>query len=146
MKQITDLLNTMILLNLENQRKYQKTRSLIGNIAFICEFGSVYFDIGRQVGKSSYIVEYLQKLPSASVIVYNERMQRHLWHIFTSRDSRVYTYNNIQAKSHTDLYRGFTTIFIDEPGMFRATELDFIYRSMQNEKEQVFVHLGRPIL
>jgi hypothetical protein len=144
MKEIASIIDRMIEINRVNQERHKGHELLLSVEQFIQEFCSVWFDIGRRVGKTSYILDRLQEGPQTAMIVGTYRLKEHAQRVLGERHPRIYTYNDIRRKAHIDLYRGFTTIFIDEPCLFPMKELYEIYAHLNNKHDQVFVHLGIP--
>jgi hypothetical protein len=144
MDDIKPIIDQMIALNLARRPQYNKYRDSLNYDQFIGEFGSVHFDIGRWVGKSTYIVQALRSIPNSCAIVYYERMRRIIWDLAKERLRFVFTNHGIQYGQWNRCRTKIDIVFIDEPAMFTHKELRFIYNSLEQPQDQVFVHLGIP--
>lgn len=113
------------------------------NIAgFAREFCTVCVDVGRAVGKTTYIINNAE--PWDLIIVHNEHMARHV-ECNQPMCCKVLT---VDQMLHTNSWRGIgiagfpRTIWIDDASRIAQRQIDKIYHTLATHPSQTFILLG----
>ena len=135
--QYKKLINLMVKLNLK-YRDLAKKESL-GKYNFAMEYATVKCDIGRQVGKTTYIKEQLEKNKNSIVVVNNRQLNSN----FKTIKSQAITVNRYSSIKEFDIENldKIKTVYIDDASWNDKVEL--IYEIFtQDDIERTFVLLG----
>lgn len=123
------------LINLNKRHRINKI--LIPYESYLKEYCTVRVDIGRQIGKTHYIISNATK--NDCIIVHNVATKRNI-KIFTK--AKVYTIKNIYNKIPGNIFKN---IWIDEASWMdnNIKNLDFLYSLFANKSvEQTFIFFG----
>lgn len=149
-KRFFKLIDETIMLNLQAQLNAADSRRYIGAPQWLHEFGTVSIDIGRQLGKTTYIQERMR--PCDLVVVHNEdtrrsyesRAERKLPNVVTIGSLRndfdlCYRYR----RNPTDY---FNKVYVDEPGMvFAAKNSKSEFINFFGDKCNQLIMIGTPV-
>lgn len=125
--------DSLVLLNKSNREYSKRQREHLSPLTYLLEFCTVRLDIGRNVGKTSYI--FLRANPEKDLIFSNERQFKSNRHIISPRTGVVHYYNCIPE-----------IIYVDEPHLCFSSDDEFrqyMRYLASSHTEQTLVILGR---
>lgn len=124
MKLYDVLLNDLMELNLTNRKLYDFEKSFTpANYAE--EFKTVRLDIGRRVGKSTYIKNNAHI--GDIIIVPNYNLMKYYRDIFHLWEIPKYTFNEIKHIIKSDFEYGINKIYVDEASWLTFEQLQELY-------------------
>ena len=128
-----DAIKILILLNKKNRNR---TNNLIYSFSdYAQEYCTVKCDVGRQIGKSTYIKTHADAL--SVVVVMNDRMKQNFF--ISNRKFDLRTPSDLLNNPQKE----YETIYIDEPRfVFRSISVSTFYDLLSKSYNQTYIWLG----
>ena len=127
-----DVIKILILLN--KKRRVLIDKNLFSFSAYAQEYCTVKCDIGRQIGKSTYIKTYADH--KSLVVVWSKRMKQN----FSNRNFDVVCSHDLVAGKKFPEYK---TIYVDEPRfVFNNISISKFYDLLSKSYNQTYIWLG----
>lgn len=141
----TNLLDHALAVNRDMRKAHVEHRQYLSATQYAREFCTVQLDIGRAVGKSTYIAQHAE--PSDMVICSNYNSMWHFERITLGYRAKfeLATLDNFRnperfrGRRQSDLRR---TIWIDDASYATERDLAIIYETLAGHPSQTFVLLG----
>lgn len=134
-----------LLINNNKEIRREKNKEFYSAAHYAREYCTIHLNIGRQSGKTTYIIENATK--NDLIVVCNRAMHDYIldqsWH----KQGRAPTLNIFVASAHIDnlLGREFQTIYVDEPThCFEKIKRMKLYEATASKvvENQTFILLG----
>lgn len=147
-EKFVSLLDGLVALNKANRKKfvernYSNIDYMVGKMFYFKEFCTIKLDIGRQVGKTEYIIRNFKN--NHLIIVDNNLTKRYiLRRIGKELDEfqKVITIDDLKNITFGNRYN-FNTIWVNDASyIMNSRNTDFLYAIYGNNKDQTFIFLG----
>jgi hypothetical protein len=123
----------LINLNLKQQYTFAMQEQYVSKQQWAKEFATVRCDVGRQIGKTSYIKARANY--GDLIIVGKYHLKKEMMHPIPSAD--VITHADLEVTGF--VWPRYSRIYIDEPGKLN---LDMVYDIFARDTRQLFIILG----
>jgi len=140
-----NLMNKLIQFNKINRKNITKQYiNSVGMVNYLKEYCTVKVDIGRQIGKSTYISNNFKD--NDLIITINMSMSKDFvrnFYTFYKYERNIVSYRTLLNKKDLYKLKTYDTIWVDEYSIInRQTDMSFIYDYLGKNENQTFIFLG----